>query len=418
MPSSMFPLTVNFAGNHGKRVFESPDELAIWIEKEMKGYEDFAKAQVPHNIEPYRGLREVFSQLSSAQSHAQQLQALPIEDSRAFVQHASQATQHLQFVYVQRGLPPANSYEIQALRPLLLDEPRAAVAALFAVSKPVDIFTIQQLDSSAALGLGLAARLRFKLDGDVETVAFNKAADSALAAINLRADETQLRVTEQIRLADEAQGRVSSAWDTHNEDYAKLSGSLKQKVEEKIEAADKEINDFKLAHHAEIALKEPVMFWQDKAKTHRGRANLFAVLGLVAAVCTGISAVLFIPELLGPATASAPTELARETAAIAQGSGRGVPSYYGIALAVIFSTLTLWLLRILVRGYFSQTHLATDAEERVAMVKTYLALMESGKAPSDTLTPVLLALFRPASDGLVKDDSMPAGFAELLSKPR
>lgn len=160
------------------------------------------------------------------------------------------------------------------------------------------------------------------------------------------------------------------------------------------------------------------MFWQDKAKTHRGRANLFAALGLVAAVGTGVSAVLFIPELLGSATAAASAELAKETATFAPGSNRGAPSYDGIALAVIFSTLTLWLLRILVRGYFSQAHLATDAEERVAMVKTYLALMESGKAPSDTLTPVLIALFRPASDGLVKDDSMPAGFAELLSKPR
>lgn len=66
----------------------------------------------------------------------------------------------------------------------------------------------------------------------------------------------------------------------------------------------------------------------------------------------------------------------------------------------------------------SEMHLKTDAEERVAMVKTYLALMESGKAPTDTLSPVLTALFRPASDGIVKDDSMPFGLAEILSKQR
>lgn len=418
MPSSMFPMTVNLAGRHGQRVFPSPVELAAWVEKEMQGYQDFAKVQVPNNPEPYRSVREAFNHLSAAHSQAQQVRALPAEDSREFNQVISQVSQHLQVVYVQKGLPPVDSYEVQALQPLLADEPRAVLAALFAVSKPSDNPTIQHLDPAASLGLGLAARLRFKLDGDVETVAFNKAADSALAAINLRADETHVRVNEQIRLANEAQGRAQSAWNTHNEDYGKLSSSLKQKVEEKVEAADKEINDFKLAHHAEIALKEPVMFWQDKAKTHRGRANLFAALGLVAAVGTGVSAVLFIPELLGSATAAASAELAKETATFAPGSNRGAPSYDGIALAVIFSTLTLWLLRILVRGYFSQAHLATDAEERVAMVKTYLALMESGKAPSDTLTPVLIALFRPASDGLVKDDSMPAGFAELLSKPR
>lgn len=119
-----------------------------------------------------------------------------------------------------------------------------------------------------------------------------------------------------------------------------------------------------------------------------------------------------------PRLAGADEQAGGGASASGLGTVRGAPRYYGIALAVIFSTLALWFLRILVCGYFSQTHLATDADERVAMVKTYLALMESGKAPTDTLKPFLVTLFRPASDGLVKGDSMPAGLAELLSKPR
>ena len=55
----------------------------------------------------------------------------------------------------------------------------------------------------------------------------------------------------------------------------------------------------------------------------------------------------------------------------------------------------------------SQLHLWNDAEERVTMVETYLALREGGAASDREMELALPALFRNSADGIVKDDVTP-----------
>ena len=55
--------------------------------------------------------------------------------------------------------------------------------------------------------------------------------------------------------------------------------------------------------------------------------------------------------------------------------------------------------------FLNHQHLGTDAAQRVTMVQTYLALIESDKLPKDEDRKLILqSLFRPGSDGIVKDD--------------
>jgi hypothetical protein len=97
----------------------------------------------------------------------------------------------------------------------------------------------------------------------------------------------------------------------------------------------------------------------------------------------------------------------------------GNTNYAGIAVVAVLVTIILWMLRLVVRLFLSQQHLGADARERTAMVKTYLALKEAGVAPKDgDLTPVLVALFRPSSDGIVKDEAMPPVLAEILTRTK
>lgn len=303
---------------------------------------------------------------------------------------------------------------------------RLLMTALALLASPNDPAQQMQVDSRSALGIGLAASIKFSsAEGSTGKSLFDTA-NSTIAAINARADEAHLRVNVQLRLVDEAQRRANDAWDTHVEDYGKLVTSFTQQVQSALQGASKEITEFRTKYAGEIALKEPVMFWKDKGAAHTRRARYFGVAAVVSAVAIALGAVRYLPELLRPATGATvnlstvpnPSALTSIAQASASYPGAGVPSYYGIALAIVLTTLAMWFLRVMVRNYFSQTHLATDAEERVAMVKTYLALMESGQAPNDSLAPVLTALFRPASDGIVKDDSMPVGITEILTKQR
>jgi hypothetical protein len=77
------------------------------------------------------------------------------------------------------------------------------------------------------------------------------------------------------------------------------------------------------------------------------------------------------------------------------------------AIGVLATTIALWAGRILLRFMISERHLAIDAEERVTMVMTYLALTKDSKLEAADRPLVLSALFRSGSDGIVKDDGSP-----------
>ena len=72
---------------------------------------------------------------------------------------------------------------------------------------------------------------------------------------------------------------------------------------------------------------------------------------------------------------------------------------------------------LIVRMFLSNLHLASDADERVVMVKTYLSLIEGDQLSSNEDRQLILkALFRPTTDGLVKDEGIPPSFLEFLSR--
>ncbi len=75
---------------------------------------------------------------------------------------------------------------------------------------------------------------------------------------------------------------------------------------------------------------------------------------------------------------------------------------------LLYLTMFLWTMRILVRTLMTEHHLAIDARSRASMAHTYLALIEQGAASDADRAIVLASLFRPVSDGLVKDDALPA----------
>ena len=50
------------------------------------------------------------------------------------------------------------------------------------------------------------------------------------------------------------------------------------------------------------------------------------------------------------------------------------------------------------------------------MTETYLSLMESDKLQDQDRQIILHALFRHSADGIVKDDGVPPGLAEMLTR--
>ena len=79
------------------------------------------------------------------------------------------------------------------------------------------------------------------------------------------------------------------------------------------------------------------------------------------------------------------------------------------------TSIAFWAGRVILRIYLSARHLTTDAEERRTMITTFLALTKKGSVSEDDRKFILAALFRPGTDGIVKEESAPdTMFAALM----
>lgn len=145
-----------------------------------------------------------------------------------------------------------------------------------------------------------------------------------------------------------------------------------------------------------LALRAPVEYWTTKGLQHR-----HATIGLgLAVVVTMTFVALFLFQ------------------AVVDIVGIGEPQWWQLAALGIGGVLGVWAIRIVVRLFLSNLHLAADAAERAVMVNVYLSLMEdqrSGVTEEDRRL-ILQALFRPSATGIVRDDATPPGAIELITR--
>lgn len=223
---------------------------------------------------------------------------------------------------------------------------------------------------------------------------------------------------EQLRTkAEQLLGEKTEAYDALHRDYQSLAESIRATAGDQAagfetaqDLRQSEFDQLKSAHEQgmealrktfreELALRAPAEYWSDKRKGHRLWAVVsggLSFLGIVgAATVIGIQ----IHDLLNKTPAGA------------------VPETWRLAVLALVGVFTVWALRLLVRMFLSHLHLLTDAGERVVMVQTYLSLLEGDHlASKEDRHLILQALFRPASDGIVKDEGVPFSLAEVLTR--
>lgn len=166
-----------------------------------------------------------------------------------------------------------------------------------------------------------------------------------------------------------------------------------------IERHEANLKAIENAYDQKLALLKPVKYWNARNKSHGVKAKNFAissgVMGVVILLLLGwLAYKIFINVPVG------------EKPQVWQVGVFSVAAFFGI-----------WVERLLVRLFISNIHLATDAEERVTMLQTYLSIIREGSefAPEDKKL-ILERLFHPAADGLVKDDAAPPSPLEILTR--
>lgn len=224
---------------------------------------------------------------------------------------------------------------------------------------------------------------------------------------------------------------VDAEWTTYKaeitEDWRKLAEEAKR-----IEAANKsavaaaqsqfagsmqdaqtKLDGWIAAQGEQRQLEKPAALWSQRAVTHAANADRwknwsiivgFAGLGLAIAVAV----LTFLCSR--PLFEAAIIEGASDNAKAVAGTLRPTFHYELIftgAITLVWLTMYLWAMRVLVRLYTTEHHLAIDASARGAMMEAYLGLIEAKAANKADRPIVLQALFRPVQDGMVRDDGPP-----------
>lgn len=172
--------------------------------------------------------------------------------------------------------------------------------------------------------------------------------------------------------------------------------------EERINATSEELDQFKTLCREDIALRSPVAYWDTRAKKHYVKASdlrkLFIYSSVIAAglVCT-FAYVYIHPHL-------------------ADASGKGASQLWRVAMLFGVIGAAAWPLRIINKVWMSHLHLATDAEERATMIKTYLSMLEAETVSDAHRALILPSLFRSSPTGIIRDDGGPSLQIDAVTK--
>lgn len=380
------------------------EELCSWCNLQADLYE-----KINVGWENYRSdanLATVYNQssnLASLRQHAAQLMAqVESSDEPSAIASVAVISSIANSNFEVCKLPPADSVVGKLLAVEVERDFKIGLPALYALSAPTQKPNHQFSYWYPEMwrGLGIGASLSMALSPVAASSAF-KATEfqqqlsdlqTGVGRTRKRAEVTARNMTNKVKEFEDKVVAFDLGHTTALSEAKTVLAALVGETREKLE----KFTDFT---KSEIALKAPITYWQDKAIGHENQAFAFGLASILLMFLAAIGLVHSMPSF---------------QAMVGLGDR---PNYIGIVVVFGLTTLGFWLLRLTVKIFLSQQHLGTDARERVAMVKTYMALSEAGLAPKEgDLSPVLVALFRTSSDGIVKDEGMPPIIAELLTR--
>jgi hypothetical protein len=179
------------------------------------------------------------------------------------------------------------------------------------------------------------------------------------------------------------------------------------------QAAQSKVDTWIAAQDEQRQLEKPAQLWAVRARKHLQDSNRWrnwsigvGIGGLVLAVFIAVRAFEWSRPLFEAAIMPGTAASAKANAGTLRPTFHYELIFTG-ATTLAWLTMYLWAMRLLVRLYTTEHHLAIDASARGAMMEAYLGLIEADAANAADRPIVLQALFRPVQDGMVRDDGSP-----------
>lgn len=193
---------------------------------------------------------------------------------------------------------------------------------------------------------------------------------------------------------EEANSQVVQTQDTLNTYYTHLQTQFDEFKTEKENQFKKVIETY----DQKLALQAPVEYWSE-----RSSLNYFWALILGIIFFTSMIIVIGNFEPMAKDVSNALDE----------------KNYYPLLQFATLAVLGLWLLRIIVKIFYSKLHLAEEAKEKEMFIKTYLSLLrDTDGVKEEDRHLILQSIFAPSKNGIIQDDGLPMNVIENIVKAR
>jgi hypothetical protein len=198
-----------------------------------------------------------------------------------------------------------------------------------------------------------------------------------------------------------------------NQEIGKISSIASSAIEDLTSSSKDTIDNWFNAFKEQRQLEAPVALWEGRATTHEKTLTSrkwwmvgVGVAGLIAAGAVAFAAFAIAHEIFKDAV------ITPKDGQLYSVNGMRASFHFELLLAsagtLLYLTMYLWTMRLLVRLYTTEHHLAIDARGRSALTETYLSLTKEGAATDADRAIMLAVIFRPVADGMVKEDGPPA----------
>jgi hypothetical protein len=383
-------MAVDLGENGGVFTFGTLEEIDLWLDKEQRFWAWIGSVPRDESVlqQVWERMEEARGRIRRAFDHARNQENQPVFESAIEALRTQINNSFSEGQLLHSTTPRAQLIEAERA-----SDPKRAIYAL-----------------AHFLGVGTMHNARPYAQGTFDALCFDKGvvgvADAERRALKLLQKETQEILDDlrtKVRTNSEESGRINKDLRERLAEHEASHGTLMEEHKAahvgELERARVELENISRTYEERTALQAPVMYWRGKRRKHKILAIVFGIATALAMLGGGLLAyweILWLLEGLEPDQYPAP---------------------WKIGGLLISATLILWVIRILVRIFFSNLHLEADASERMTMVQTYLALIRKGKGPKDEDRQLILqTLFRPASTGIVKDDAVPPSILEWLTR--
>lgn len=192
---------------------------------------------------------------------------------------------------------------------------------------------------------------------------------------------------------------LKNLFEKRETEFAQVSEVL-----EKTKTLESEFENAKEAVLKNIELKQATTYWEKQAekydkkykfyfKTNIGIGVTLIIIAFILINFTGLF-ITNIPDLGDKKITETISQVTHSA------------SFFNYIIFIMFTTIMVWMMKILVKIMLSNYHLAVDANERVIMINTYLVLLEDGKGFQETDRKVILDnIFRQTNHGIITDET-------------